>query len=87
MTIKEAINIVEEEIDYRNKIWNKETTSSEGVHSPEEWLMYIEDYIDEAKHLLTRENVQTSYPKAMSIMRKVAAMSIIAITQNETPRR
>jgi hypothetical protein len=49
--------------------------------------MYIEDYITEAKHILSRENVQSAYPKAMSIMRKVAAMTVCAMEQIDTPER
>lgn len=77
--VYEAIN---SERDYQDSRWNENTTASKGQHSPEEWYVYIEDYINEAKHILSRENVQSAYPKAMDIMRKVASMTVAAMEQH-----
>lgn len=83
-TVFAAIN---SERAYQDKIWNKDTTASGGVHSPEEWFMYIEDYVNEAKHILSRESVDTAYPKAMDIMRKVAGMAVCAMEQRGVRNR
>ena len=82
MKREEVYGAIDSERDYQDKIWNKETTASEGKHSPEEWYMYIEDYVNQAKHLLSRKSVQESYPEAMKIMRKVAAMAVCAMEQH-----
>jgi hypothetical protein len=87
MTREEVFQLINGEREYQNSRWNESTTASKGIHSPEEWFMYIEDYITEAKHILSRENVQSAYPKAMSIMRKVAAMTVCAMEQIDTPER
>lgn len=81
MERKKVYEAIDTEREYQNERWNSETTSSGGVHSPEEWFMYIEDYVNEAKHILSRENVQTGHPKSMEIMRKVAGMSVCAMEQ------
>lgn len=87
LTRKEVYDAIDSERNYQDLRWNEGTTSSGGVHSPEEWYMYIENYVNEAKGILSRENVQSSYPKAMDIMRKVAAMSVCAMEQNGTKLR
>jgi hypothetical protein len=83
----EVFELINGEREYQDSIWNSETTASGGKHSPEEWIMYIEDYLLEAKHILSRENVQSSYPKAMAILRKVASMAVCAMEQIDTPKR
>lgn len=87
MNRQQVYELIDGERDYQNWRWNATTTYSEGKHSPEEWFMYIEDYVNEAKHILSRENIQQAYPKAMDIMRKVAAMAVNAMEQNDTKPR
>lgn len=87
MERNEVYLAIDSERDYQDKMWNCETTASCGKHSPEEWYMYIEDYINEAKHILSRKNVQEAYPEAMNIMRKVAAMSVCAMEQHGVKNR
>jgi hypothetical protein len=78
---------IDSERDYQDSRWNENTTASKGQHSPEEWYMYMEDYINEAKHILSREPVQSAYPKAMDIMRKVASMAVCAMEQHGVANR
>jgi hypothetical protein len=87
LTRKEVYEIIDTERDYQDSRWNESTTASGGKHSPEEWYMYIDDYVNEAKHILSRENVQSAYPKAMSIMRKVASMAVCAMEQLGSEKR
>jgi len=78
---------IDSERKYQDSLWNAETTASAGQHSPEEWFMYIEDYINEAKHILSRKKIDEAYPQAMDIMRKVAGMAVCAMEQNGTRNR
>lgn len=87
MSRKGVYQAINTERDYQDSIWNAETTASNGQHSPEEWFMYIEDYVNEAKHILSRKNVNEAYPEAMNIMRKVAGMAVAAMEQNGTNNR
>jgi hypothetical protein len=87
MTRTEVYALIEGERKYQDERWNPQTTSSGGVHSPEEWFMYIEDYVSEARHVLSRLPVDRAYPEAMGIMRKVAALAVCAMEQNKTPAR
>lgn len=87
MKRNDVYSAIDSERDYQDSRWNESTTASKGQHSPEEWYMYMEDYINEAKHILSRENVQSAYPKAMNIMRKVASMAVCAMEQHGTEKR
>lgn len=87
MERSEVYKLIDGEREYQNSKWNAETTASNGIHSPEEWFMYIEDYVNEAKHCLSRKSVKDGYPEAMNIMRKVAAMAVCAMEQIETDPR
>jgi hypothetical protein len=87
MKREQVYKAIDTEREYQNMMWNESTTASKGQHSPEEWYMYMEDYINQAKHILSRENVQSSYPKAMDIMRKVASMAVCAMEQHGVKER
>jgi hypothetical protein len=49
--------------------------------------MYVEDYVSEAKHILSREPIQAARQKAIHIMRKVTALGVAAMEQHGAPRR
>lgn len=73
---------IETELAYLLKKWNENTTVSNNQHSVEEWLMYVEDYLNEAKHILSREARQTANPKALDNCRKMAAMLVVCMQQH-----
>ena len=73
---------IDTERDYQDQKWTPETTTSNGQHSFEEWFMYIEDYVNEAKHILSRKAKQEADQEAAHIMRKVAAIAVAAMEQN-----
>lgn len=78
---------IESERNYQDARWNPETTTSEGIHSLEEWIMYIEDYLSEAKHIISRSARQESDEKVLHIIRKVAGMAVCAMEQHGAPPR
>jgi len=78
---------IDTEREYQDALWLPMEGSNHDHHSPEEWFMYIEDYINEAKHILSREAYVVCKPKAMEIMRKLAAMAVCAMEQNGTTNR
>lgn len=86
-TRREVYDAIDSERAYQDSRWNASTTVTEGKHSLEEWFVYIEDYVSEAKHILCREARQTADLKALAIMRKVASMAVCAMEQHGAPRR
>lgn len=87
MKRKDVYKLIDGERDYQDEVWNENTTSSKGIHSPEEWIMYMEVYLEKAKHICASEPTQTAVPRAMEIIRKVGAMCVKAMEQHETAPR
>lgn len=83
----DVYKLIDEERSYQDKKWLSIPESRHANHSPEEWLVYIEDYTNEAKHILSREAYGVCEQKAMDIMRKIAAMAVCAIEQHGAPAR
>lgn len=71
---------IDGERKYQDERWVNDVNTHR--HSPEEWLMYMEDYIAEAKHILSRDAWPKCNRDAMHIMRKVTAMGVAAMEQN-----
>jgi len=86
-TRNEVYGAIDTEREYQNSRWNEDTTTSKNKHSFEEWFMYIEDYVSEAKHTLSRLARQNADPVANDIMRKVAAMAVCAMEEHGAPKR
>ena len=87
MLRQEVYDAIDTERDYQDSIWNAETTSSGGVHSPEEWIVYLEDYLAEAKTLLSRNSINKAKPEVLHIFRKCAAMLVCAGEQMGMEKR
>jgi hypothetical protein len=87
MKREEVYKAIDSEREYQDNLWLNMDGSRHVHHSPEEWFMYMEDYINEAKHILSREAYGVCEQKAMVIMRKVAGMAVCAMEQNGTTNR
>lgn len=87
MKRSEVYNLIDGERNYQDSRWNSTTTTTNGLHSWEEWLTYIADYVQEAQHILSRNPKQDADIKAGSIMRKVATMAVCAMEQLGAPPR
>lgn len=70
------------ELNYQSKRWNKDTTSTEGIHDVFEFATFIQDYNNEMIHILSRKGEPVASEEAMHILRKIAAMSVSALYQN-----
>ena len=88
MKREDVYKLIDGEREYQSQRWNENTTSTGGKHStPEEWITYMEDYLAEAKHILSREASPDAYSKAMGIIRKVTTLGVAAMEQiNTLPR-
>lgn len=88
MTRTDVYKLIDGEREYQNERWKEDQMpSGTHIHTPEEWIVYMEDYLAEAKHILSRIEAPGCYPQAMAIIRKVTAMGVAAMEQNETPPR
>ena len=82
MDRKDVHKLIDGERAYQDELHGND------LHSPEEWLVYIESYIDEAKRIVTRES-RDPYAKerVMGNFRKIAGMAVAAMEQHDTPPR
>lgn len=76
MRRSEVYALIDGERLYQESLWMGNR------HSLDEWVLYIEDYISEAKHALSRLKRPECDVKASDIMRKVAAMAVCALEQH-----
>lgn len=82
MKRSEVYKLIDEEREYQDKQWGKGK-----FNSIEEWLVYIEDYINESKHIVTRGTKENTYHRCMCNFRKIAAMAVCAMEQYDTMSR
>lgn len=57
-------------------------TEHRGVHSVTEWLVYIEQYLQQAKHIVTHHSDPDAKRRALCAIRKVTAMGVACMEQN-----
>ena len=86
-TRAEVYAALDSERNYQDSRWNSSTTESEGIHSLSEWSVYMQDYLHEMQHVLSREATQTATPKALHIIRKITGMGVAAMEQLGAPKR
>ena len=88
MKREDVYKLIDGEREYQNERWKEDIMpSGTHVHTPEEWIVYMEDYLDEAKHICSRNEAPGCYIQVMAIIRKVTAMGVASMEQNDTPKR
>ena len=87
MKREDVYKLIDGEREYQMSKWTPQSATRAGIHTPEEWIVYMEDYLAEAKHILAREGMPECEQKAMQIIRKVTAMGVCAMEQIDTAPR
>lgn len=89
LTRQEAYSIVDSERDYQEMriIRDGSTAVGEHHHSPEEFLLYMEHYLQEARRIASTTWGPSAKPATMDFIRKVTALGVAAIEHNGAPRR
>ena len=75
------------ERDYQDGRWDATHTSTCGRHSVTEFLVFIEDYVSEAKHHLSRNGEPGASEFALHSMRKIGALAVACMEQHGAKRR
>ena len=86
-TREEVYHILDGERDYQDRVWNESTTSTGGKHTVTEWLLFMQDYLDEARSYVSRHPEPQGSNQAAHTVRKIAAMGVACMEQNGAPRR
>lgn len=79
---EEAYSAIDGERAYQAKKWNESTTASGGFHSTTEFLVYMQDYVNEALHFVSRNADPEAQEFALHNVRKVAALGVACMEQN-----
>src|SRR3990172_5631420 len=76
----DVLYALEQERAYQDEKWSE--MLSGGRHTPTEWLVYIEDYVREAKQFTTRHAEPVAGHFVLHVMRKIGAMAVACQEQN-----
>lgn len=83
----DVYNALDSERDYQDQQWNVNTTSTGGQHSVTEFLVFMQDYLTQAMHQVSREGEPFASEKALHTVRKITAMGVACMEQHGAPRR
>ena len=86
-TRQEVYAVLDGERDYQDSPWNPGTTSTGGKHSVGEFILFMEDYLREAKTILSGTGEPQASLEASHIIRKVGGMTVACMEQNLAPPR
>ena len=84
-TRKEVYEAIDSERDYQDSLWRP--VQSRGDHSVTEFLLYIEDYVAEARKILARTASPLAEEQALPVLRKIAALAVSCMEQHDAPMR
>ena len=77
-----AIDALISEREHQEGTWNPETTSSGGDHNEIEFLVFIQDYLQEAIHIVSRGAEPLVSISASDTLRKITAMACATAEKN-----
>ena len=86
-TRKEVFDAINEERDYQDSLWGERVQSPSGRHSVPCWILYMEDYLREAREQVVRYAAPNSDNEALHTIRKIAAMAVVCMEQNGVQKR
>jgi hypothetical protein len=79
---EEVYEAIDGERAYQDSKWNPSTTSTGGRHENIlEWLVYMKNYVEEAIHVMSREQEPEASEFALHTTRKVAGLAVSAMEQ------
>lgn len=73
---EDAIRAILAEREYQDSKWNP---VEDHRHSVTEWLVYIQDYVGEALHVLSRIPDEPADDFALHTIRKIGALAVAAM--------
>lgn len=78
---------IDDERAYQDKRWSPKTTSTSGRHSVGEFVLFMQQYLDDARYQLTFNGEPHASGLALDTVRKVTAMGVACMEQNGVVRR
>ena len=85
MTREEVFKLIDEERMFQDNMWGD---TYDKQWAPSDWLIFIDWYLDEARNGLRGcDSVEDGRTKQMDNIRKIAALAVAAMENNDTPAR
>lgn len=82
-TRAEVYAVLDGERDYQEARKVAEgSTSYNGTHTPEEFLIYMNDYLREANQVAARVWGEDCKPRILDVLRKVTALGVACMEEN-----
>lgn len=82
-----VFDVISQERDYQDARWDENSTDTEGLHSVTEWLVFMQDYLNEAMHQVSRNGDPEASRLALHTIRKITAMGVACMEQRGALRR
>lgn len=81
-TREQVLQAINEERLYQDGRWSGTTTTTGGVHSNIEFLVFIQHYAQEALHYSSIHGEPGATEFSAHLLRKIAALAVAAMEQN-----
>lgn len=85
VTREDVYKVIDSERDYQEMRVVRD--SGAGYHTVEEYLLYMEDYLNEARKVASRTWGSSSKEMTLDVIRKVTALGVVCMEQNGAPIR
>jgi hypothetical protein len=85
LTLDEVFAVIGGEREYQDTL--ALTSETDGYHTPTEYLLYIDDYLREAKTVASRTWGVEATPKILDLVRKITALGVACMEQNGAVER
>lgn len=86
-TRQEVYAVIDGERDYQDARWNQNTTSTGGVHSVTEFLVFMQSYLNQAIDQVSRNAEPEASQMALDTIRKLTALGVVCMEQNGVVNR
>jgi hypothetical protein len=83
----DVYKVIDGERNYQDATWNENTTASNGVHTPAEFLLIMEHYMSEARRMYCTASEPGATDRMLDRMRCVVGLGIACFEQNGVPVR
>lgn len=70
------------EREYQEIKWNPDNTSSGGKHEVGSYILFMEDYLQEARSKISRKGDPEASYEALDVLRKVVALGVACMEQH-----
>lgn len=81
---QEVFAAINSERRYQTK-WD--SAESQNIHTETEFVLFMEDYLMEAKHLLSRNAAEDVRKEVLDTIRKVTSLGVACMEQHGAPQR